>query len=222
MITPDHSSPILASGPRAEVESLVESLRAGQDVPAEASALSPSFLEALSSVLAAPAGTAELFLSSPFSSSVHELTLSRAGVLRRSRGPAGAEDISVHPTTILPGLLLRLAAVSPVEPLDPAIALAPTPDGIQGVFDEDPVRRERSWDQLLEAGAALPRAGQEQLENSDPRAVRLVRHRPEGVHAATVLLLRGRYLVAEGDRVRGTDPTGASRSLMSAMLRPSR
>ncbi|HEX7353153.1 hypothetical protein [Brachybacterium sp.] len=222
MITPDPSSPILAAGPRREVASLIDALRAGQDVPAEANELSDSFLEALGAVLASPAGTAEISLSSPFSSSVHELTLSRTGVLRRSRGLAGTEEIGIHPTTVLPGLLLRLAAVSPVEPLDPAVVLPSTPDGIHGVFDEDPVRRERTWDQLLEEGAALPRARQEELEGSDPRAVRLVRHRPEGERSATVLLLRGRYLVVEDDHVRGTDPTGASRSLMSAMLRPSR
>ena len=160
-------------------------------------------------------------LSAPQSRSTHELTLSRAGLLRRSRGTDAREDLAVHPTSVLPGLLLRLAGIAPVEPLAHEVALDVSPETVDALFEVDTADRTAAWSALTEAATVLPTAADAQLEQAPPRAARLVRHRPEGSRSATVVLLRGRYLVADGagePPLRGASATGATRSLMTALL----
>lgn len=225
MITPDPTNANGATAPHDEMSAFLEALAAGPTVDGSsvdgADELDAQFVATAAEILRAPGGTLEVVLSTPQSRSTHEITLARAGLLRRSRGTTAQEDLAVHPTSVLPGILLRLAAIAPVEPLPPEVGLDLPTETVQALFDADLETRTAAWTALTEAGTALPAADDAQLEQAPPRAARLVRHRPEGSRSAIVVLLRGRYLVAdgtEGPALRGTSPTGATRSLMAALL----
>lgn len=225
MIAPDPSDPRGAMGVPDEIDAFLAALAPGSTVdgspPDGADPLPAQFVTTVAEILRAPGGTLDVVLSDAGRRSTHELTLSRAGILRRSRGADAREDLAVHPTSVLPGLLLRLARIAPVKPLAQEVALDVPPETVDALFAAEPADRTAAWTALTGAAAALPRAADTQLEKAPPRAARLVRHRPEGSRSATVVLLRGRYLVADGAGepvLRGTSATGATRSLMAALL----
>lgn len=220
MIVPDPRNPSGATAALDESDAFLEALASGSAVDG-ADALDAQLVATMAEILRAPGGTLDMTLSAPQSRSTHDLTLSRAGLLRRSRGNAAREDLAVHPTSVLPGLLLRLAGIAPVEPLAPEVTLDVAPEAVDALFGADPAGRAAAWTALTEAAAALPAAADVQLEQAPARAARLLRHRPEGSRSATVVLLRGRYLVADGaggSVLRGASATGATRSLMAALL----
>lgn len=219
MLVPDPTSARAASGTREEVDALLTALRDGGR-PAVAG-LPAEFVQNVAEVLAGANGQIEVMLSGPRELSRHDLVLARAGTLRRSRGLTGPEDLALHPTTVLPGVLLRLAGIAPVEPLPPQVTLDPAPELLDDLFVEDAAARHTAWAQLLEEAAALPDAASEELEQAPPRAVHLTRRRADGDRSAQVVMLRGRYLVAEpggAAPLRGTTPTGAARALLRPLL----
>lgn len=220
MLAPDRTSAFAASGTREEVDALVAALRGGKR-PAEAASLPAEFVEGASDVLAGADGQIEVTLSDPRELSEHVLVLARAGTLRRSRGLTGPEDLALHPTTALPGVLLRLAGIAPVEPLPPEIALDPAPDVLADLFVGDGAARRAAWTRMREDAATLPDAALDELEQAPPRAVHLVRRRAGGDRSALVVMLRGRYLVAAPDGaapLTGTAPHGAARALLRPLV----
>lgn len=220
MITPDPTSPALAAGSTDDVDALLEALRSG-GTAAGAGALPAEFVSTLTAILGAPGGSLDVVLSFPQGYSTHRFTLARAGVLRRSRGLTAQEEIALHPVTVLPGALLRLVGIAPVEALDAATVLEVPRDAADGLFDADAGARTAAWRAVTAASAALPTAAKEDLDSAPPRAARVTRHRPEGSRSATVLLLRGRYLVLSPEdpgSLVGTTPTGAARAVTSTLL----
>lgn len=220
MLTPDPSSARAFSGRRDDVDALLSELAAGRG-PATSTALPDALLNDLAEVLTGASGQVELTLSTPQGLSSHTLTLARAGTLRRSRGLTDREDLALHPTSTLPGVLLRLAGIAPTEALRAGEILAPPTGSCEEVFSDRSPQRETAWAQLREVAAALPPAAEEQIDQAPPRGLRLVRRRASGDRTAVVLLLRGRYLVAEtggAAALRGTTPTGATRALLRPLL----
>ncbi|WP_062947498.1 hypothetical protein [Brachybacterium sp. sponge] len=222
MITPDASSRVIASGPGPEIDALVEALAAGRPA-AGTEALDPSFVQSIGEIVAAASGTVEVTLSGPLSYSTHRFTLSRGGTLRRSQGQSDTVEIAAFPTSALPGALLRLTSIAPVEPLGTDTVLE-LPEGcLTSLFTPESELRESAWGAVIRASHTLPDAERAEFERVEPRAAQLVRRRPEGDRTSRVLLLRGRYLITaedSTDAVRGTDPTGATRSLLTGLLRP--
>lgn len=220
MITPDENSPALATGPAPEIEAFLDAAATGRG-DQSAAALDDSFVRAVGEILRTASATAEVVLSGPLSFSTHRFTLSRGGTLRQSQGQSSAVEISALPTAALPGALLRLAGIASVEPLSHEATLSLTSDSLEALFSSESAARTAAWSTVVDAARVMPAAEQPHLEESAPRAARLVRHRPDGDRTSLVLLVRGRYLVpAEDHMLRGTDPTGAARALLSAMLNP--
>lgn len=221
MITPDATSPTVATGSAEDVDGLLDALRSGQ-APEGADALPAEFLSTVADVVTTPAGSMDVVLSSPQGYSTHEFTLSRAGALRRSRGTTSQEEIALHPMTVLPGALLRLVGISPVEASDPSVLVEAEGSVVDALFAEDADARSEAWRSVTTAMATLPSASRQDLEDAAPRAARVVRHRPEGSRSATTLMLRGRYLLPAEDPtggLHGTTATGAARAVMTALLR---
>lgn len=220
MLTADPASPRAATGTRMEVDQLLADLSAGRAAPS-ATSLPETFVQTVSETLAATSGQVEVEIADPLGRSAHCLLLSRAGTLRRSRGFTEREELAVHPTSTLPGVLLRLAAIAPTEPLPAEVTVTTTPQELADLFAADSTRSVAAWARVTEAGGVLPPAAQDGIDQAPPRAVRLVRRRETGDGAAALLLLRGRYLVAAGTdatTLRGTTPTGAARALLRPLL----
>ncbi|ATG54023.1 hypothetical protein CFK41_03970 [Brachybacterium ginsengisoli] len=220
MLAPDPNNPAGVSGSRDEIDVFLDAIVSGSAID-EVETLPKELVSTLAEILRAPGGTLTVTLSAPERVSGHDLTLARAGLLRRSRETPAREDLAVHPTSALPGLLLRLTAISPVEPLAEDVTLDVDATVVDSLFDAEPSTRHAAWSTMIEASTALPAAMRSELEQAPPRAARLVRHRPGGDRSATVVLLRGRYLLAEGSALsalHGSSPTGAVRSLMTALL----
>jgi len=221
LITPDATSPTVATGSAEDVDGFLDALRSGQ-APEGADALRAEFLSTVAEVVTAPAGSMDVVLSSPQGYSTHGFTLSRAGALRRSRGTTSQEEIALHPMTVLPGALLRLVGISPVEASESSVIVEAEDSVVDALFEADADARSAAWRSVTAAMASLPSSARKDLEDAEPRAARVVRHRPEGSRSATTLMLRGRYLLpAEDsvDQVHGTTPTGAARAVMTALLR---
>ncbi|WP_157975570.1 hypothetical protein [Brachybacterium sp. YJGR34] len=221
MIRPDEQSPTIARGTAEEVATFLDDLAAGGDADG-LHAMPAALVASVGEILAGASGRAEVTLSDPQGYSTHAITLSRAGVLRRSRGLTGPEELAVHSTGTVPGLLLRLAALSPTEPLPATVRLAAPAAETDALFSAMEAERRAAWEALSGAAAALPPAARPATDQAAPRAAQLLRHRPSGAHGAVVVMLRGRYLVpdAESSTLHGVSPTGASRALMSALLAP--
>lgn len=224
MITPDEHSTVLATGPSSEIGAFLDAAAAGRPFES-AAALDGSFVRAIGEILRAAAGTAEITLAGPLSYSTHRFTLARGGTLRRSQGLSAHTEIAAVPTGVLPGVLLRLASIAPVEPLSSAVTLELPPGTLVDLFAVETGPRTAAWSAVTAAAQSLPGAELAELEQTEPRAAQLVRHRPGGGADRTslVILLRGRYLVpaaAGADSLHGTDATGATRALLSGMLRP--
>lgn len=175
-------------------------------------------------ILASARGEIGVRLSAPTRLSEHTLTLSRAGILRRSRDPRDverSEQLGVHPTAALPGVLLRLAAIAPLgSPPEGSVLDLPQELLVQ-LADPDDALREDAWSRALEAAQTLPPVADPSLEAAPPRAVHLVRRRPEGDAGAVLVQLRGRYLVADpsgAGRLVGATPTDAVRALLRPLL----
>lgn len=220
MITPDPTAPNVITAPQVEIDQFLDAIGTGNAIdPVEG--VSETFLASVSEILRNAAGSLAVTLSEPQGYSTHEFTLARAGVLRRSRGVTQTEDLAVHPTSTLPGLLLRLTSIAPVEPLPAESSLPISVQDVAGIFDSAEDTRAARWSAVIDAAGSLPPAHREDFEQAPPRAARLVRRRPEGERSAVVLLVRGRYLVAADDatELHGTSPTGAARALMTAMLK---
>jgi len=224
MITPDPSSPVIASGPDAEIDALIDAMAAGHRADG-AERLDPSFVQSIAEIVTAAAGTLDVTLSGPLSYSTHRFTLSKGGTLRRSQGHSDSVEIAAFPTSVLPGALLRLTSVAPVEPLTRATMLE-LPEGLLAdLFSASSEHREGAWGAVIRGAHALPAAERAEFERAEPRAAQLVRRRPDGDRTSRIVLLRGRYLVPTGDgsdALCGTDPTGATRALLAALLRPAR
>ena len=172
-------------------------------------------------ILDSARGEVKVRLSEPHRQSLHTLTLARAGVLRHSRAPGTAEETAVHPTSALPGVLLRLAAIAPLGAAPEGSSLDALSSSIEQLFSEDPTTRERAWGYLLESATVLPPVSDPALEAAPPRAVQLVRRRVDGDRRAVLLQVRGRYLIVseEGSgRFVGADPTDAAREVLRPLL----
>lgn len=222
MIAPDEHSAVLATGPSSEIDAFLDSAAAGR-APEGAASLDEAFVRATGEILRAAAGTVDVTLAGPLSYSTHHFTLSRGGTLRRSQGQSPTAEIAALPTGALPGALLLLASIAPVEPLPAEVTLELPPRTLESLFVADAGPRTAAWSAVTEAAQSLPAAERAEFERAEPRAAQLVRHRPEGARGSRIILLRGRYLVpaADGtDKLCGTDPTGATRALLTGMLRP--
>lgn len=220
MLIADPASPHTASGTREDVEQLMDDLSSGR-ASATAAALPDDFVQAVSEILAAASGQIEVETADPLGRAAHHLLLSRTGTLRRSRGSTEREDLAVHPTTVLPGVLLRLAGIAPTEPLSAEVTLGTRPGVLADLFAEDLARSTAAWARMLEAADRLPDAAQSDIDQAPPRAIRLIRRRKSGDGAVVLLQLRGRYLVADGEdasMLRGTTPTCAVRALLRPLL----
>lgn len=175
-------------------------------------------------IIASARGEIEVRLSAPTRLSEHTLTLSRAGVLRRSRDPRDverSEQLGVHPTPALPGVLLRLAAIAPLGGPPEGSDLDLPEELLDQLAAPDDGLREAAWSRALDAARALPAPADPALEAAPPRAVHLVRRRAEGDAGAVLVQLRGRYLVADpasAGRLVGATPTDAARALLRPLL----
>lgn len=209
---------------------------------------SEDLLRRLRAVLSAPAGRVDVELSSPGTLRRHRIVLSRSGAVRwseladaaadaqvldapadaapRNSTPGGAApaELSLFPTEMLPGVVLRLCALSPVETLPAGIVVGLSGETAAGLWVEDSTARSEAWDAVIRSSRALPPSLAPHLEEAPPQAARVSRFRPDGTARASTaetLLLRGRRLILEADgaqpRLVGTDPTGAARRLVSIL-----
>lgn len=224
MITYSSSEPGILRVDAAQTDSVLAALAKGEAF--EGSGQLPQELtERLTSILSAPRGEMSLEISGADLHLTHALLLAQAGVLRRTRLSGKTDEIALSPTAVLPGVLLRLAGIAPVEPLAAEIRPAVRGELLDGLFDADPQARREAWAGLQELSRNLPAPLDPELDSAPPRALRATRRTPSGDRTAQLLMLRGRYLLVApsglGTSLVGTDPTTASRAI-SSLLNPAR
>lgn len=187
--------------------------------------LSPDFSAAVRDILADPRGQMTLEVSGNPLYQHHSFTLARAGVLRRSRASERTNELAVFPTTVLPGVLLRLAPMVPLEPLEPSVRLTVPADLLSQLWTSDWSELSDAWNRIRELTHDLPAAADSDADALPLRAVRATRAPKDGQGDArtfVALVLRGRYLIAEhsglGTSLVGTDPTTVARGFFSLLV----
>lgn len=220
MITSDSSTPMVMSIDSPSTDHFLAAMRDGTPFDG-AHELQDQFTVPLRRILAEPRGSMSLVVSGTDQFHTHDFTIARAGVLRRSAASAKTDELAIFPGTVMAGVLLRLAAVSPTEPLSSDVRAGVNPTLLAQIWTEDGAARSAAWDEISRIAQSLPEAVSTDLEATPPRAVRLTRSGPHGENRSTVLLLRGRYLIAEEGALTtalvGSNPTSVSRSLMSVL-----
>lgn len=220
MISSDPSTPMVMSIDSPSTDHFLEAMRDGTSFDG-AHSLQAQFTVPLQKILAEPRGSLSLVVSGTDQFHTHHFTIARAGVLRRSTVSRKSDELAIFPGTVMAGVLLRLAAVSPTEPLSSDVRVGVNPVLLTQIWAQDPTARTAAWAEISRISASLPEAGSIDLDSTPPRAVRLTRAGAHGENRTTVLLLRGRYLIAEEGALAttlvGTDPTSVSRALMSVL-----
>lgn len=220
MIHYDPSSPMVLGVDSDTTDDVLAALTAGETFEGSAQ-LDRRLVTLAQQILSDPRGSLTLEVSGDPLLHRHEIVLSRAGALRRSRASAGRDEIAVFLTPILPGVMMRLLGLAPVEPLSAENRLAAPPEILDRLWTADDEERSREWGELRRIAQALPTAEDTQLEDAPVRALRVTRQD----RVVEALMLRGRYLLVErgglSTSLVGSDPTGVSRAIF-ALLTPRR
>lgn len=220
MIHYDPTSPMVLGVDSDATDDVLEALTAGAQFEGSHQ-LDARLVTMAHQILSDPRGSLTLELSGDPLYHRHEIVLSRAGALRRSRASARRDEIAVFLTPILPGVMMRLLGLAPVEPLDDEHRLAAPPEVLDRLWTTDDEERSRGWAEMRRIARALPTAEDPELEDAPVRALRVSRQD----RTFEALMLRGRYLRVERGALSttlvGSDPTGISRTIF-ALLTPRR
>lgn len=220
MIHYDPNSPMVLGVDSDTTDDVLAALTAGEAFEGS-DRLDRRLVTLAQQILADPRGSLTLEVSGDPLLHRHEIVLSRAGALRRSRASSRRDEIAVFLTPILPGVMMRLLGLAPVEPLSAENRLAVPPEVLDRLWTTDDEERSTDWGELRRIARALPTAEDTQLEDAPVRALRVARQD----RVVEALMLRGRYLLVErgglSTSLVGSDPTGVSRAIF-ALLTPRR